>query len=247
MQELKAEAEEYAAARIEASQNRIKHPTQPVWTAVDDYFGALLAPGDEALDAALAANQRAGLPSIDVSRLLGKFLSVLAHLTQARRILEVGTLGGYSTIWLARSLPAGGQIVTLEFNPRHVDVARENLRNAGVLDRVELREGRAIDSLAELGAEGAEPFDLIFIDADKQSNTEYFQWALKLARPGTAIVVDNVVREGKVVEADSSDESVQGVRRFATMLSAEPRVSAVAVQTVGAKGYDGFVLAVVLR
>ncbi len=246
MQDVKTQAEEYAAARMEAARAKAVHPMQPVWSGVDEYFGALLASGDEALDAALAANERAGLPPIDVSRLLGKFLAVLAHLTQARRILEIGTLGGYSTIWMARALPADGRIVTLEFNPRHADVARENLSNAGVLDRVDLRVGLALDSLAEIAASGDAPFDLIFIDADKRGNTEYFEWALKLSRPGTAILVDNVVRQGKVVNAESSDEDIQGVRRFTERLSAEPRVAATVLQTVGSKGYDGFALAVVL-
>jgi predicted O-methyltransferase YrrM len=246
MRDVKTEAEEYAAARIAAAHSKVDHPMQRVWSGVDEYFGALLASGDEALDAALAANERAGLPPIDVSQLLGKFLALLAHLTQARRILEIGTLGGYSTLWLARALPADGRIVTLEFNPRHAEVARENLRNAGVLDRVDLRVGLALDSLVEIAASGIGPFDLVFIDADKQSNTEYFEWALKLSRPGTAILVDNVVRQGKVVDAESSDENVQGVRRFMERLSAEPRVTATVLQTVGSKGYDGFALAVVL-
>ena len=246
MPEAKTEAETYAAERTALRNERPVHSLQPVWTAVDDYFGGLLAPGDQALDAALAANAQAGLPPIDVTRLQGKLLAVLAHLTRARRILEIGTLGGYSTIWLARAAGPEGRVVTLEFNPLHAEVARANLRNAGVLDRVELRQGRALDSLAALAAEGPQPFDLIFIDADKAGNTEYFQWSLQLARPGTAIVVDNVVRDGKVVEAGTDDKDVEGVRRFAKALAAEPRVTAAAVQTVGAKGYDGFVLAVVL-
>ncbi len=247
MQDMKTEAEQYAAARIEAAHLKVEHPMQPVWSAVDDYFGTLLAPSDEALDAALAANTQAGLPSIDVSQLQGKFLSVLVHLTQARRILEIGTLGGYSTIWMARALPEGGRIVTLEFNPKHADVARQNLKNAGLLDCVDLRLGRALDSLPALASSGICPFDLIFIDADKRNNPQYLEWALELSRPGTTIIVDNVVRDGKVIDAESDDPDIQGTRRMTKMLAAEPRLTATALQNVGAKGYDGFVLAVVLR
>jgi predicted O-methyltransferase YrrM len=216
------------------------------WTKVDNYFGDLLAPRDEHLDAAIEANRKAGLPSIDVSRLQGKFLFVLARIAQARRILEIGTLGGYSTICFARALPAGGRIVTLELEPRHAEVARENLRRAGVLDRVDLRVGRALDSLAELHATDAEPFDLIFIDADKPSNPEYLEWALKFSRPGTTIVVDNVVRDGRVIDAKSREADIQGTRRMTELMAANPRLSATVLQTVGAKGYDGFALAVVL-
>ncbi len=216
-----------------------------IWKDVDAYLGGLLA-GDEALESALEANRKAGLPAIDVSRLQGKFLTVLAGLVKARRILEIGTLGGYSTICFARALPRGDRIVTLEIDPHHAETARGNLRRAGVLDRVEIRVGRAADSLAKLAAEGAKPFDLIFIDADKPSNPEYFKWALKLARPGTAIVVDNVVRDGKVADAGSRDADVLGTRRMFEQMAAEPRVSASVLQTVGAKGYDGLALAVVL-
>jgi predicted O-methyltransferase YrrM len=219
---------------------------QELWTQVDRYFGDLLAPSDAKLDAALKANREAGLPSIDVSRLQGKFLELLVRISGARRILEIGTLGGYSTIWMARALPQGGRIVTLEANPRHAEVARANLINAGVLDRVDLRLGRAIENLPALEASAAGPFDLIFIDADKPSNPEYLQWAMKLSRPGTVIVTDNVVREGKVVDLKSDDKDVQGTRRFAELVAAEPRLSATVLQTVGSKGYDGFALAVVL-
>jgi predicted O-methyltransferase YrrM len=218
-----------------------------LWTQVDNYFGDLLAPRDKILDATLLANKKADLPTIDVSRLQGKFLDLLVRITGARSILEIGTLGGYSTIWMARALPEGGRIVTLEFDPRHAEVARANLRNAGVLDRVDLRLGRAIDSLPTLVTDPAAPFDLIFIDADKQSYTEYLDWALKLSRPGTVIVADNVVRDGKVVQPDCDDSNVQGIRRFTARLAAEPRLSATVFQTVGAKGYDGLALAVVLR
>lgn len=216
------------------------------WTQVDRYFGDLLAPADEKLEAALKANGKAGLPSIDVSRMQGKFLHLLVRIAGARRILEIGTLGGYSTIWMARALPEGGRIVTLEVDPKHADVARANLENAGMLDRVDLRVGRAIDSLPILEASGDGPFDLIFIDADKPSNPEYLQWALKLSRPGTVIVVDNVVRKGKVLDARSPDKDVQGTRRMTEIMAAEPRLSATVLQTVGTKGYDGFALAVVL-
>ena len=222
---------------------------QDVWTQVDRYFCDLLAlsAADDELDAALVANKKADLPAIDVSRLQGKFLEFLVRSSGARRILEIGTLGGYSTLWLARGLPEGGRIVTLEFDPHHAETARENLRNAGVLDRVDIRVGRAIDTLPTLENTAVAPFDLIFIDADKSGYPGYLEWALKLSRPGTVIVADNVVRDGKVVEADCDDEDVQGVRRFTELLAAEPRLSATVLQTVGVKGYDGVALAVVLR
>ncbi len=216
------------------------------WIAVDDYFGGLLAPADAALDAALEANQKAGLPAVDVSPVQGKFLQLLVRMTQARRVLEIGTLGGYSTIWMARALPADGRIVTLEFNPKHAEVARENLSRAGVLDRVEARVGRALDSLPLLAETGAGPFDLIFIDADKQNNPAYLEWALKLARPGTVIAVDNIVRDGRIVDAASEDADIQGIRRMTEQMAANPRLSATVLQTVGNKGYDGIALAVVL-
>ncbi len=218
-----------------------------VWTDVDNYFGDLLAPVDAALEGTRQANREADLPPIEVSRLQGKFLQVLVQITQARRVLEIGTLGGYSTLWMARGLPDGGRIITLEFNSRHAEVARKNLENAGLLDRVEIRLGRAIDSLPVLHATGAGPFDLIFIDADKPSNPQYLEWALKLGRRGTAIVVDNVVRDGKVTEAENTDADVAGTRRMTEMMAVEPRLNATVVQNVGVKGYDGFALAVVLR
>lgn len=217
-----------------------------VWTEVDEYFAGLLIPSDDKLEAALLANQQAGLPPIDVTSLQGRFLELLAHVSGARRILEIGTLGGYSTIWLARALPEGGRVVSLELNPLHAEVARANLLNAGLLERVDLRVGRAAESLAALEKAGAEPFDMIFIDADKQGYPEYLDWALKLSRPGTLIVADNVVRDGNVVQADSTDPNVQGVRRFTEQVAKEPRLSATVLQTVGTKGYDGFALAVVL-
>ena len=191
---------------------------QDVWSAVDNYFGDLLIPADDKLVAALAANQNAGLPAIDVSRLQGKFLELLVRISGARRILEIGTLGGYSTIWLARALPEGGRIVTLEFDPHHAEVARANLLNAGVLDRVDLRVGLAIETLPALEGAADSPFDLIFIDADKESYAEYLDWALRLSRVGTVIVADNVVRDGKVIEPDCDDPRVQGIRRFTERL-----------------------------
>jgi predicted O-methyltransferase YrrM len=218
---------------------------QDVWTKVDNYFGDLLTPTDDKLDAARLANERAGLPPIDVTSLQGKFLDFLVRVSGARRVLEIGTLGGYSTIWLASALPEGGSVVSLEVDPHHAEVARTNLENAGVLDRVELIVGPALDTLPVLEKTTA-PFDLIFIDADKQSYPQYLDWALKLSRPGTVIVADNVVREGKVIEPDCDDPNVQGVRRFTELLAAEPRLSATVLQTVGTKGYDGFALAVVL-
>lgn len=228
----------------------MKNSRQAVWTKVDRYFGDLLAPAAGALDAALRANERAGLPQIDVTPLQGRFLEFLVRVTGARRVLEIGTLGGYSSIWMARALPAEGRMVTLELEPHHAAVAQLNLENAGVAECVEILVGPATETLASLeknnSGQGA-PFDLIFIDADKQGYPEYLKWALKLSRPGTVIVADNVVRDGKVADAKSKDPRIQGVRRFTEMLAAEPRLSATVLQTVGAKGYDGFALAVVLR
>lgn len=218
---------------------------QPQWKAVDRYFGDLLAPADAALDAALKANRAAGLPAIDVSPLQGKFLHLLVRMTRAKRVLEIGTLGGYSTIWMARALPKGGRVVTLEYQPKHAEVARANLKNAGLLKRVDVRVGRALDLLPQVESEA--PFDFIFVDADKENNPRYLEWALKLSRPGTLIFVDNVVRDGKVTDAKSRDKDIQGTRRMFELMAAEPRLSATALQNVGVKGYDGFALAVVLR
>ena len=215
-----------------------------IWSAVDTYFADLLAPTDSLLDGALAANHAAGLPAIDVTRNQGKFLQLLVQITQAKRVLEVGLLGGYSTMWMARGLPAGGGIISLERSQKHADVARANLTSAGLIDRVEIRVGPALETMPQLLQEGAGPFDLIFLDADKPNNANYLQWALKLARPGTVILVDNIVREGKVIDAESDDENVQGSRRAAEALAAEPRLNAVVMQTVGSKGYDGFAIAV---
>jgi predicted O-methyltransferase YrrM len=224
----------------------MKPAGQAVWTKVDRYFGDLLVRADGALDAVVKANKQAGLPQIDVTSLQGKFLEFLVRVSGAKRVLEIGTLGGYSTIWLARALPEGGRVVTLELDPHHARVARGNLQNAGVLDRVEVRVGPALESLSTLVTENAEPFDLIFIDADKRGYPQYLQWSLKLSRPGTVIVADNVVREGRVLDSNSDDADVQGVQRFTELLATEPRLSATVLQTVGAKGYDGFALAVVL-
>ncbi len=215
------------------------------WTAVDRYLTDLLVPPDPALDAALEASAAAGLPPINVSPTQGKLLHLLARLQGARAILEIGTLAGYSTIWLARALPAGGRLVTLEADPGHAEVAQANLVRAGLADVVELRLGRALDTLPQLAAEGRGPFDLIFIDADRPSNPDYFAWALRLSRRGSLILVDNVVRQGAVIDCASADPNIQGVRRLHELLAAEPRVSATAIQTVGSKGYDGFALALV--
>ena len=219
--------------------------TQEQWTAVDRYITDLLVPPDPALDAALQASAAAGLPPHDVSPSQGKLLLLLAQIQGARTILEIGTLGGYSTIWLARALPADGRLITLEADPKHAEVARANIARAGLSDVVEVRLGRALDTLPQLAAEGHGPFDLIFIDADKASNPDYFAWALKLSRRGSLIIADNVVRNGAVDDAASSDPSVQGVRRFNELLAESPRVSATAIQTVGSKGYDGFAMAIV--
>jgi predicted O-methyltransferase YrrM len=219
--------------------------SQDTWKAVDEFFGPFVTPPDPALDAALAASDAAGLPPIQVTPAQGKLLHLLARLVGARAVLEIGTLGGYSTIWLARALPAGGRVVTLEYEPRHAEVARANLARAGVSDLVDVRVGAALDTLPALEREGAGPFDLVFVDADKASIPEYFAWALRLTRPGAAIVVDNVVRGGAVADAGDESPDIRGIRRFAESLASEPRVSATVIQTVGAKSYDGFALAVV--
>jgi len=214
------------------------------WTAVDDYITGLIVPADPALDAAQEASRAADLPAISVSAAQGKFLHLLARIQGARRILEIGTLGGYSTIWMARALPPGGRLVTLEFDAKHADVARGNIARAGLSGTVDLRVGRAIDALPGLAKD--EPFDLVFIDADKPSTTDYFNWALKLSRRGTVIVVDNVVRDGKVASPPGDgDESAEGMRTFMAALASERRVSATVLQTVGIKGYDGFAIAIV--
>jgi len=215
------------------------------WTKVDEYYNKLFIGQDSALDQALAASQAADLPSINVAPNQGKLLFLLARAMEAKRILEIGTLGGYSTIWLARALPQGGRLITLEVDTRHASVAQSNIERAGLDQQVELRLGRAVESLARLVSEAAGPFDFIFIDADKPTYSEYFSWALKLSRPGTMIIADNVVRKGAVADPDNHDELVLGIRRFNEAVSREPRVTATALQTVGIKGYDGMVLALV--
>ncbi|MFI5362726.1 MAG: O-methyltransferase [Elusimicrobiota bacterium] len=219
---------------------------QEQWTAVDQYITDRLAPRDEDLEAAQKASADAGLPAISVSPAQGKMLSLLATMIGAKRILEIGTLGGYSTLWLGWALPLGGSIVTLEYDPKHAAVAKSNIARAGLADSVEIRVGKALDTLPKLAAENPPPFDMFFIDANKDGIPEYFQWAIKLGRKGSLIVVDNVVRGGKILDEASADVDVQGVRRFYDMLAQEPRVSATAIQTVGIKGYDGFALAVVV-
>lgn len=219
---------------------------QELWAAVDGYFTDLLVPADPALEEALRTNEAAGLPPHDVAPNQGMLLHLLARATGAKSILEIGTLGGYSTIWLARALPEEGRLISLEVDGHHAEVARENLAKAGVVERVEVRVGDAKTLLAAMVEDGEGPFDLAFIDADKPNNPAYLASALDLSRPGTLIVGDNVVRGGEVVNAGSDDPKVRGVRRFFEMLAAEPRVGATAVQTVGSKGYDGFALALVV-
>jgi predicted O-methyltransferase YrrM len=229
---------------------------EQTWSAVDRYVSEALLEPDAALDAALQASAAAGLPPISVTPSQGKLLQLLARSIGARSILEVGTLGAYSTIWLARALPAGGRLVTLEANPSYAEVASSNIARAGLTDLVQLLVGPALETLPQLAAEGGTPFDLVFIDADKRHTPEYFTWALQLTRPGSLIVADNVIRDGAVIDADSKDPVVLGSRRLHELLAADrsasdpieigPRVSATTIQTVGAKGYDGFTLALVL-
>jgi predicted O-methyltransferase YrrM len=215
------------------------------WTEVDQYFSESLLLSDSALESALEESAAAGLPAISVSPNQGKLLQMLAQIVGARAILEIGTLGGYSTIWLARGLRAGGRLITLEVDAKHADVARLNVSRARLQNVVEVRIGNALEILPQLSAERLGPFDLIFIDADKPNIPIYFEWALKLSRPGTLIIVDNVVRGGAVTDANSSDPSVQGVRRFVELLGAQSGASGTAIQTVGIKGYDGFAVVLV--
>jgi len=215
------------------------------WTEVDQYFTQKLLPADGVLESALETSMDAGLPAISVSPTQGRFLQLLAQIAGARSILEIGTLGGYSTIWLARGLSAGGRIITLEVDSRHAEVAAINIARAGLQDIVEIRVGNALEILPQLAAARSGPFDLIFIDADKQNIPTYFEWSLRLSRPGSVIVVDNVVRDGAVIDSESSDASVQGVRRFIDSLGAESRASGTVIQTVGVKGYDGFAILLV--
>lgn len=224
-----------------------------LWTAVDQYLTDVVVKPDAALDEALARSAAAGMPAINVTPVLGKLLHLLARAQGARSILEIGTLGGYSTIWLARALPPGGRLITLEYEAKHAEVARRNIAAAGLAEIVEVLVGRAIETLPRLLAAGRGPFDLVFIDADKPSTPDYFAWALRLTRPGSVIIVDNVIRNGGIVDSaaarDSSAEeraNIEGIRRFLEMTAAEPRVSVTAIQTVGGKGYDGFALALVV-
>ncbi len=219
--------------------------TKDVWEAVDKYFEEMLIPHDSSLDDALAAASAENLPAIQVSSVQGKLLHLLARIMSARNILEIGTLGGYSTIWMARALPEGGRIITLEADPKHVEVAQKNFARAGVENKVELRLGKALDTLPKVAADGRGPFDMFFIDANKSNMPEYFEWSLKLARKGSVIIADNVVREGAVLDARSKDADIQGIRRFLEMVGKEKRVSGTALQTVSTKNYDGFALVLV--
>jgi predicted O-methyltransferase YrrM len=219
--------------------------TKDVWEAVDKYFDEMLIPHDPTLDDALAACAAANLPAIQVSSVQGKLLHLLARIMGARNILEIGTLGGYSTIWMARALPEGGRIITLEADPKHADVARKNFARAGVENKIELRLGKALETLPKVVADGRGPFDMFFIDANKSNMPEYFEWSLKLARTGSVIIADNVVREGAVLDGKSNDADIQGIRRFLEMVGKEKRVSGTALQTVSSKNYDGFALVLV--
>lgn len=219
---------------------------QETWTAVDRYFTEAAVGTDAALDAAAAAAQAAELPPVSVTPAYGKLLHLIARAQGAKRILEIGTLAGYSTIWLARAVPPDGCVITLEFNPKHAEIARANLAHAGLADRVELRAGPALDSLSQIAGGREQPFDFVFIDADRPNVAAYFDWAVKLARRGSIIVVDNVVRKGRVLDTSNSDPEIVGVRRFVERLASDPRVSATMMQMVSSKGHDGFALALVL-
>ena len=221
--------------------------SQELWTAVDEYINATLIPSDPVLEATLRSSAEAELPHIQVTPSQGKLLHLLVRSLDARNILEIGALGGYSTIWLARALAAGGKVITLEADAKHAEVARGNYARAGLTGSIELRLGPALRSLPLLAQENRAPFDLVFLDADKATLAEYFDWALKLSRRGSMIIADNVVRHGEVIDTASKDEDVQGVRRFNERVAREPRVSATEIQTVGSKGYDGFALALVLE
>ncbi|MBS2967926.1 O-methyltransferase [Metabacillus sp. KIGAM252] len=213
-----------------------------LWKDVDHYFSTKLHPEDPIMDAVLKANSDANLPAIDVSPNQGKFLHLLAKLKRAKNILEIGTLGGYSSIWLARALPEDGYLTTLEYDPRHAKVAEENIRNAGLEKKINVLVGAALDTLPSL--KGKE-FDFIFIDADKPNNPHYLKWALELSKPGAVIIGDNVVREGQVADENHKDASVKGVQQFIDLLAEDPRIDSTAIQTVGSKGYDGFALGIV--
>jgi predicted O-methyltransferase YrrM len=227
------------------SNENLEEKNNELWTAVDTYIAQNLIPSDPSLDETMKANADAGLPSIDVSPTQGKLLHLLARIQGAKRILEVGTLGGYSTIWLARALPSDGKLITLELDPKHAEVAAANIQRAGFTSLVEQRVGPALESLARLYAEGPAPFDLIFLDADKPNNPVYLDWAIRLSRPGTVIIGDNVIREGEIIDAGNTDPSVIGTRTFLEKLGSHPHLDATAIQTVGSKGYDGFAIAIV--
>ncbi|WDR05978.1 O-methyltransferase [Devosia rhodophyticola] len=216
-----------------------------LWADVDRYIAEKLIPANAALDATLASNHAEGLPAIDVSAAQGKLLHLLVRMCRARRVLEIGTLGGYSTIWMARALPSDGKVTTLEFEPHHVAVAKTNIERAGLSSMVDIRVGNAVDTLPLLASEVAEPFDFIFIDADKPSNPDYLDWAMKLSRRGTVIVCDNVIRGGGVIDPESTDANINGARAAFDTLSRQNRIESTALQTVGAKGYDGFAIGIV--
>lgn len=215
------------------------------WDAVDRYLSDVLLPPDPVLEQVQSRSRESGLPAISVAPNQGRLLELLARLVGARRILEIGTLGGYSAIWLARALPPGGRLTTLEYEPRHAEVARANLRLAGVEDRVDIRVGAALQTLPQLEAEEQGPFDLAFVDADKQNAPAYVEWAIRLGRPGSVIVVDNVVRDGRVLDSSGSDPDVEGVRGALRLLGTDPRLRSTAIQTVGQKGYDGLAIGVI--
>jgi predicted O-methyltransferase YrrM len=220
--------------------------TQQLWTSVDDYITDLFVPFDPVMQEALAASEAAGLPSISVAPNEGKLLMLLAQICGARNILEIGTLGGYSTIWLARGMSSGGSLITLEASAKHAEIARTNIARADLSGVVEVRVGPALETLPRLAAEARSPFDLIFIDADKEGYAEYFAWALKLARLGSMIIADNVIRDGEILDPANSDPRVQGIRRFNQLLANEPRVKATVIQTIGRKGHDGMAIAIVI-
>jgi predicted O-methyltransferase YrrM len=232
-----------SASGATSSRDREAGADRELWAAVDAYISETLVQNDEALDAALRASDAAGLPQISVTPNQGKLLHLLARIRGARNILEVGTLGGYSTIWLARALPPNGKLVTIEADATHADVALANISRAGLADRIELRRGLALEVLPILASEGKGPFDLVFIDADKPNIPQYFEWAMTLTRQGSVIIVDNVVRDGAIIDDSSDDPSVLGVRRLNAMLAQDKHVTATTIQTVGSKGYDGFTIA----
>jgi predicted O-methyltransferase YrrM len=217
------------------------------WVEVEEWIASRLIGRDETLEEAVKAAEAGGLPSIQVEPTTGKLLQLLARMVRAERILEIGTLGGYSTIWLARALPEDGRLITLEANPDYAAVAEKNIANAGVRDRVDLRVGPALDALPQIAQEGVAPFDMVFIDADKSNQDAYLSWALDLTRLGSVIVGDNVVRDGRVLDSDNEDPNIQGIRRFMDLLAADPRLDATAIQTVGSKGYDGFAVGLVVE